>query len=104
MDEPMYIEDSDLIELNAPFEDRPPTPRELLTNLDGLVNVQYAQDAMARMLLDSSRSFRHGGHNSTWVSAASGEVPTRCQGDPSLSKDDVESSFEEKDGWRRLRM
>lgn len=91
MDHPLTILQGEQVDFNVPSKARPPTPRELLTNVGGIVDVQYVKDTLARMLLETSSKYRHGGNNPAWISPATQKVHLRCRGDP-FDEPDEESS------------
>lgn len=82
MDRPLVIFQGSRVSFDDPRTGQPPTPRDLLTSRNGpLVDVQYVNDSLARLLLETSSSYRNGGNNGAWISPASGRVTERCQGD-----------------------
>ena len=52
LDSPLVIEAADVVNFDGPGRDRPPTPRELLSNQGEILNVVYNDDNLAMLLLE----------------------------------------------------
>lgn len=91
LDRPLRFIQGRRIDFDHPSRRRTPTPREVL-NIDGIVDVRYVNDSLARMLVETSRSFRNGGNNPNWNTPARGRVVERCR---SGSRPEAEEQEEE---------
>lgn len=88
LDSPMQFIGSDrILNFNVPGTNQPPTPRQVLTNFDSLVDVTYINDNLGLQLTRADSSYgisnAYGirGNNRNWITMANDRVNERCTGD-----------------------
>jgi hypothetical protein len=81
IDWPMTIRGGWWIDFDNPNTGEAPTPREVLTNANGILDVQYIEDSLARQLIRTDSYYGSSGNNPRWIHPATGRTQEVCQDD-----------------------
>ena len=82
IDSRMTIRGDRWVDFDNPFTGNEPTVREVLTNTNRLLNVQYINDSLARQLVRTDSEYSSSGNNPRWIHPASSSSTWEvCRGD-----------------------